>query len=74
MCLHTRRDTLVGMRNLFEVIRMELRVKPPPLLNLRSKVCSTVQLHVFVFVSLFNKKINKKYLTFFFRLKYYFRP
>ena len=46
-------DILVGMRDIFGVIRMELKVKPPTLINPRSKICSTIQLHVFVFNSLF---------------------
>jgi formaldehyde-activating enzyme involved in methanogenesis len=61
VCLHTRRDAIVGMRDLFGVIRMELRVKPPTLINPRSKICGVVQLHVCVyfFVSLLNNKKNK---------------
>ena len=58
MCLHTRRNALVGMRDLFGVIRMELRVKPPELIKPRSKICSAVRLHVcaYFFVCSLNKK------------------
>ena len=57
MCLHIRRDALTEMRDLFGVIKMELRVKSLTLINPRSKIYSIVQLHVCVyfFVYLLNK-------------------
>jgi hypothetical protein len=61
------KDTLVGLRDLFGVIRMELRVKSSTLINPRSKICSAIQLHVCVyfFVCLLNKKFSCIFLKVF---------
>jgi hypothetical protein len=58
VCLHTRRDAIVEIRDLFGVIRKELRVKPSTLIKPGSKIYGAVQLHVCVyfFVCLLNKK------------------
>ena len=63
------------MRDLFGVIRIELRVKTPTLINPRSKICSVVQLYVCVFsffVSLIKKK-KKKFVAFFLKVLHYFK-